>query len=80
MRSFTDAHEALAAEGVAHEIIHLPSSSRTAQLAANALGVPVTDVVKSLVSSSPHAPYWPSSPATRPWTLTRLRASWAQAR
>ena len=34
---------------MAHEIIHLPSSSRTAQLAADALGVPVTDVVKSLV-------------------------------
>ena len=49
MRSFTDVHEALAAEGVAHEIVHLPSSSRTAQLAADALGVPVTDVVKSLL-------------------------------
>ena len=49
MRSFTDVHEALAAEGVAHEIIHLPCSSRSAQLAADALGVPVTDVVKSLV-------------------------------
>ena len=49
MRSFTDVHEALAAEGVAHEIIQLPSSTRTAQLAADALGVPVTDVVKSLV-------------------------------
>jgi len=49
VRSFTDVHEALAAEGVAHEIVHLPSSSRTAQLAADALGVPVTDVVKSLL-------------------------------
>jgi prolyl-tRNA editing enzyme YbaK/EbsC (Cys-tRNA(Pro) deacylase) len=49
VRSFTDVQEALAAEGVAHEIIHLPSSSRTAQLAADALGVPVTEAVKSLV-------------------------------
>jgi prolyl-tRNA editing enzyme YbaK/EbsC (Cys-tRNA(Pro) deacylase) len=49
VRSFSDVHEALAAQGVAHEIIHLPSSSRTAQLAAEALGVPVSDVVKSLV-------------------------------
>jgi Cys-tRNA(Pro) deacylase len=49
VRSFTDVHEALAAEGVEHEIVHLPSSSRTARLAADALGVPVTDVVKSLV-------------------------------
>ena len=49
MRTFTDVHEALAARGVEHEIIHLPSSSRTAQLAADALDVPVTTVVKSLV-------------------------------
>lgn len=49
MRSFTDVHEALAARGVEHEIIHLPSSSRTAQLAAEALGVPVSAVVKSLL-------------------------------
>lgn len=49
MRSFTDVHDALTARGVEHEIIHLPSSSRTAQLAAEALGVPVSSVVKSLV-------------------------------
>lgn len=49
MRSFTDVHDALAARGVEHEIIHLPSSSRTAQLAAEALNVPVSTVVKSLL-------------------------------
>ena len=49
MRSFTDVHDDLDAKGVAHEIIHLPSSSRSAQLAADALGVPVAAVVKSLV-------------------------------
>ncbi|HTX70687.1 MAG TPA: YbaK/EbsC family protein [Thermoleophilia bacterium] len=49
MRSFTDVSEALVAAGLPHEIIHLPSSSRTAQLAADALGVAVPDVVKSLV-------------------------------
>jgi Cys-tRNA(Pro) deacylase len=49
VRSFTDVRDALTARGVEHEIIHLPSSSRTAQLAAEALGVPVSSVVKSLV-------------------------------
>ena len=49
MRSFTEVHDELDAKGVAHEIIHLVSSSRTAQLAAEALGVPVSDVIKSLV-------------------------------
>ena len=49
MRSFADVHDALRAEGVDHEIIQLPSSSRSAELAAEALGVPVSWVVKSLV-------------------------------
>jgi Cys-tRNA(Pro) deacylase len=49
VRSFSDVHDVLATRGVEHEIIHLPSSSRTAQLAADALGVPVASVVKSLV-------------------------------
>jgi prolyl-tRNA editing enzyme YbaK/EbsC (Cys-tRNA(Pro) deacylase) len=49
VRSSTDVQETLAAAGVEHEIIRLRSSSRTARLAADALGVPVTDVVKSLV-------------------------------
>jgi Cys-tRNA(Pro) deacylase len=49
VRSFSDVHDALNARGVEHDIIHLPSSSRTARLAADALGVPVVSVVKSLV-------------------------------
>lgn len=49
MRSCSDVHNLLLQEGVPHEIIHLPSSSRTAQLAAEALGVRVEEVVKSLV-------------------------------
>ncbi len=49
MRSFTDVHDDLTARNVPHEIVHLPSSSRTAQLAAEALGVPAGDVVKSLL-------------------------------
>ena len=49
MRSFTDVHDDLTARSIPHEIVHLPSSSRTAQLAAEALGVSVGDVVKSLL-------------------------------
>jgi prolyl-tRNA editing enzyme YbaK/EbsC (Cys-tRNA(Pro) deacylase) len=49
VRSFTDVHDELTLRRVPHEIVHLPSSSRTAQQAAEALGVPVGDVVKSLL-------------------------------
>lgn len=49
MRASDDVHRLLSDEGVPHEIVHLPSSSSTAQLAAEALGVTMGEVVKSLV-------------------------------
>ena len=49
MRSCSDVHNTLLEEGVAHEIIHLPALSRTAQRAAELLGVPTAEVVKSLL-------------------------------
>jgi len=49
VRSGDDVHGELAAKNIPHEILHLPSSSKTAQLAAEALGVDVGDVVKSLL-------------------------------
>lgn len=49
MRSCSDVQDALADQGVEHEIIELESSAHTAALAAEALGVPVSRVVKSLV-------------------------------
>ena len=49
MRSCDDVHDELAANGIPHEILRLPSSSRTAELAAEALGVDVGAVVKSLL-------------------------------
>ena len=49
MRSCSDVDNALTDQGVEHEIIQLESSARTAMLAAEALGVPVSWVVKSLV-------------------------------
>jgi len=49
VRSGDDVHDELAAKDIPHEIVHLPSSSKTAQLAATALGVDLGDVVKSLL-------------------------------
>jgi Cys-tRNA(Pro) deacylase len=49
VRSSDDVHDDLTARGVAHQIVDLPSSSRSAQLAADALGVGVAEVVKSLL-------------------------------
>lgn len=49
MRSCDDVRDELDAKSIPHEILQLPSSSRTAELAAEALGVAVGDVVKSLL-------------------------------
>ncbi len=49
MRCCDDVQDELAASGIPHETMRPPSSSRTAELAAEALGVDVADVVKSLL-------------------------------
>jgi prolyl-tRNA editing enzyme YbaK/EbsC (Cys-tRNA(Pro) deacylase) len=49
VRSVTDVHNFLLEEGVAHEVIHLPALSKTAERAAELLGVPRAEVVKSLL-------------------------------
>jgi prolyl-tRNA editing enzyme YbaK/EbsC (Cys-tRNA(Pro) deacylase) len=49
VRSCDDVRDELDAKSVPHEIVQLPSSSRTAELAAEALGVAVGSVVKSLL-------------------------------
>jgi prolyl-tRNA editing enzyme YbaK/EbsC (Cys-tRNA(Pro) deacylase) len=49
MRSCTDVHNFLHEEGVAHEIIHLPALADTAKRAADLLGVPLAEVVKTLL-------------------------------
>jgi prolyl-tRNA editing enzyme YbaK/EbsC (Cys-tRNA(Pro) deacylase) len=49
MRSCSDVHNLLSEQGVDHEIIHLPSLSKTAQRAASLLGVPPAEIIKSLV-------------------------------
>ena len=49
MRSCSDVHNLLNEQGVDHEIVHLPSLSKTAQRAATLLEVPAAEIVKSLV-------------------------------
>jgi len=49
VRDCSDVRDYLLQEGISHEIVQLPSSASTAQMAADALGVPVGEVVKSLV-------------------------------
>jgi prolyl-tRNA editing enzyme YbaK/EbsC (Cys-tRNA(Pro) deacylase) len=49
VRSGSDVHNFLLEEDVAHEMVHLPALSRTAQKAAELLGVSTDEVVKSLL-------------------------------
>lgn len=49
MRTCSDVHNYLQEQGVAHEMVHLPRPTTTAARAAELLGVPVTEIVKSLV-------------------------------
>jgi len=49
MRSWNDVHDLLDEQGVDHEIVHLPSLSKTASLAAALLRVAPAEIVKSLV-------------------------------
>ncbi len=57
MLSSSDVHNYLLGLGVAHEILHLPARSSTVARAAAQLGVPESDVVKSLVFLVDDAPY-----------------------
>jgi prolyl-tRNA editing enzyme YbaK/EbsC (Cys-tRNA(Pro) deacylase) len=49
MRSCPDVHNCLCEAGVAHEIVHLPALADTARRAADLLGVPLAEVVKTLL-------------------------------
>jgi prolyl-tRNA editing enzyme YbaK/EbsC (Cys-tRNA(Pro) deacylase) len=49
MRSCSDVHNLLNELGVDHEIVQLPSHSKTAQRAASLLGVAPAEIVKSLI-------------------------------
>lgn len=56
MRSCSDVHNLLREAGVAHEIVQLPTVCSTAARAAAALGVPLREVVKSLLFVADGAP------------------------
>jgi Cys-tRNA(Pro)/Cys-tRNA(Cys) deacylase len=56
LRSCSDVHNFLLEQGIAHEIVHLPALSTTAKRAADLLGVPQRDVVKSLLFSTDKGP------------------------
>jgi prolyl-tRNA editing enzyme YbaK/EbsC (Cys-tRNA(Pro) deacylase) len=49
VRSCSDVHNFLCEEDVPHEILHLPSPADTARRAAESLGVPLGEVVKTLL-------------------------------
>jgi prolyl-tRNA editing enzyme YbaK/EbsC (Cys-tRNA(Pro) deacylase) len=49
VRSCSDVHNFLVEKDVPHEVVHLPALSKTAKAAAELLGVPLREVVKSLV-------------------------------
>jgi len=49
VRSCSDVHNLLTESGVAHEIVQLPATSKSARRAAELLGVTQAEVVKSLV-------------------------------
>ena len=56
MRSCSDVHNYLLEQGVAHEIVHLPALSNTARRAASLLGVPLREVVRSVVFDTERGP------------------------
>jgi len=56
VRSCSDVHNLLREAGVAHEIVQLPAVCSTAARAAAALGVPLREVVKSLLFVADGAP------------------------
>ena len=54
MRTSSDVHNYLTERGIAHEMLPLPDECVTAEGAAELLGVPVGDVVKSRISVLEH--------------------------
>ena len=74
MRSCSDVHNYLLEQGVAHEIVHLPALSTTARRAAALLGVPLREVVKSLLFDSERGPVVCLVPGDARVDLARLSA------
>jgi len=71
--SCSDVHNFLTENGVPHEIVQLPRRSPTAVKAANLLGVPVAEVVKSLLFMVDDAPVMVLMPGDRSADEERVR-------
>ena len=56
MRSCSDVHNYLLEQGVAHEVVHLPALSGTPRRAAALLGVPLPEVVRSVLFNTDKGP------------------------
>lgn len=75
MRSCSDVHNFLAEKDVPHEVVHLPALSRTAKAAAEHLGVPLREVVKSLLFLLDGRPTLVLIPGDRVADVQLLRAA-----
>jgi Cys-tRNA(Pro) deacylase len=75
LRSCSDVHNFLLEAGVAHEMLQLPGFARTALQAARLLGVPTSEVVKSLLFLLDGAPTLVLVPGDAEADLDRLCAA-----
>ena len=75
MKSCSDVHNYLLEEGVAHEIVQLPTLSTTARRAADLLGVPVAEVIKSLLFVTEAGPIVALVPGDAQVSLPNLRVA-----
>ena len=56
VRTSSDVHNYLLEQGVAHEIVHLPALSSTARRNADLLGVPLREVLKTVLFETERGP------------------------
>lgn len=80
MRTSSDVHNYLEERGVAHEMVPLADESATAELAAVLLGVPVADIVKSLLFVADGAPVLVLAPGDARVVVERLGRALGAAR
>ena len=80
MLTSSDVHNYLEERGVAHEMLPLSDESPTAELAAELLGVSVTDVVKSLLFVADGAPVLVLAPGDARIGTDRLARALGAAR
>jgi len=77
VRSCSDVHNFLDEAGVRHEVVKLPALSTTARKAADLLGVPLGDIVKSLLFVADGGPLVCLVPGDASVDVARLREALA---